>query len=107
MQGWMRLAIAVGGALSIYLGYRLFCDIPFRQARTLRTVFLVNLIAGAALAILGVGMLIADVRAIQSEAYKTPETPDSRAARVKRPAREGSFTIPKGHRYKNVPGGLV
>jgi putative Mn2+ efflux pump MntP len=48
----MDIFLAVSGALSIYFGYRLFC-----HSRHWPT-----LIAGALLALLGVGMLVADVR---------------------------------------------
>jgi hypothetical protein len=42
------------GALSLYLGYRLFCD---NRNRTLT-----SLASGALLAIFGMGILIADIR---------------------------------------------
>jgi len=45
-------ALAVAGAVSIYLGYRLFC-----YSRGWYT-----LAAGALLALLGMGLLVADVR---------------------------------------------
>ncbi|HWF12032.1 MAG TPA: hypothetical protein VG297_26370 [Bryobacteraceae bacterium] len=48
----MDIFLAVAGALSIYFGYRLFC-----HSRRWTT-----LMAGAFLALLGMGMLVADVR---------------------------------------------
>jgi len=48
----MDIFLAVFGALSIYFGYRLFCH-SHRWS---------TLVAGAFLALLGMGMLVADVR---------------------------------------------
>ena len=87
---WVRLAIAAGGLLSIYLGYKLFCEVPFRTGRTFRTVFVLNLVSGAALALFGVGILTADIRSIQNN--------DSPAVRHKKSAEEGSFSGPKVRR---------
>jgi hypothetical protein len=66
---WARIAIAAAGALSIYLGYRLFCD-----AR--------NAIFGAVLALFGMGVLVADLGG-----YSTHQ-----AVKQNRPAQQGSFT---------------
>jgi hypothetical protein len=48
----MDIFLAVAGVLSIYFGYRLFCH----------TRRWTSLVAGAFLALLGMGMLVADVR---------------------------------------------
>lgn len=74
---WIGLAEAVIGSLSLYLGYKLFCD--------RRPVLVTNLVAGALLAIFGVGILIADVRAIRS-----PHS-DSNPARRHNSTEEGSY----------------
>ncbi|HVW84530.1 MAG TPA: hypothetical protein VHB50_07605, partial [Bryobacteraceae bacterium] len=54
-----RVVIAAAGCLSIYLGYRLFCDASFRMRRSL--VF-ANVVCGGALALFGMGLLVADLR---------------------------------------------
>ncbi len=104
MRDWVRLTMAIGGALSIYIGYKFFCDLPFRKAKTLRGVLLVNLISGALLAVFGTGLLIADFRGIRRDANQAR---DSRLIRRKGPARQGSFTPPPPARYKSVPAGVV
>jgi hypothetical protein len=86
VASWIRLAIAAGGLLSIYLGYKLFCDVPVRIGRTFRRVVILNLVSGVALALLGVGILTADIRSMQNN--------DSPALRHKKSAEEGSFTGP-------------
>jgi hypothetical protein len=49
----LAIALFFLGALSLFLGYRLFCDV---RSRTLT-----SLASGALLAILGMGILIADL----------------------------------------------
>ncbi len=92
---WVRLAIAAGGLLSIYFGYKLFCDVPLRIGRTFRTIFVLNLVSGAALALFGVGVLTADLRGIRNDhPADGPASGDH-----SRPSTEpGSFTGPKVHR---------
>jgi hypothetical protein len=60
-----QTGIAVLGALSIYLGYRLFCDLAGQRARL--PVLLTNLVSGALLALFGLGILIAGVRGIHPQ----------------------------------------
>jgi len=50
----LQIAIALLGALSIFLGYRLFCDSPAR------------LFSGALLALFGVAILSADLIGLRS-----------------------------------------
>lgn len=54
-----RLAIACTGAMSLFLGYMLFCD-----QRTAKGALVANLLSGALLAIFGLGILIADFRGL-------------------------------------------
>ena len=84
---WLRLTIAAGGFLSIYVGYKLFCDVPFQRGKTFRRIFVLNLLSGAALALFGVGVLTADLRSVH--------VPDSGVVRHKRSTEEGSFSVPK------------
>ena len=56
---WLRFAPIVVAALSIFLGYRLFCDVSGRRSGTLTT-----LASGALLALFGMGILVADFRGI-------------------------------------------
>jgi hypothetical protein len=51
---YLAIALFFLGALSLFLGYRLFCD---NRNRTLT-----SLASGALLAIFGMGILIADIR---------------------------------------------
>jgi hypothetical protein len=91
---WVKLAIAAVGFLSIYLGYKLFCDIPFRGGRTFRTIFLVNLVSGAALALFGVGVLTADLRSMRNDRNGA----GAGAVHHQRAVEDGSFTGPKMRR---------
>lgn len=50
----LHIAIAVLGALSVFLGYRLFCDSPMR------------ILSGALLALFGVAILSADLVGMRS-----------------------------------------
>ena len=85
----IRLAAAVIGTLSIYLGYRLFCD--------RRPVLLTNLASGALLALFGLGILLADVRAMR------PPGPDFHPAWENRKSTEdGSFEAPRLNRQTKV-----
>lgn len=52
----MDLVMAGAGVLSVYLGYRLFCDSAYERHRVR------HLVSGAMLALLGLGILIADLR---------------------------------------------
>ena len=80
----MNILMAVAGILSIYLGYRLFCDSAYQRNRFR------HLVSGALLAVFGLGILIADVRTAR---------PDPQAARYKRKStKEGSFERPAVHR---------
>jgi len=92
----LRAAVAVVAALSIYLGYRLFCDISYQNARITRSAVLTNLLAGALLALFGLGILISDVRTIRSAA------PDSLPASHKKPTKAGSFPAPKFDKHTNI-----
>jgi hypothetical protein len=77
------ILMAVAGALSIYLGYRLFCDCADQRSRVR------HLVSGALLAVFGLGILIADVRSLRKAG------PDSHAAQYKRKStKEGSFERP-------------
>jgi len=55
IRDFVRVAIGVAGALSIYRGYRLFCRPNAR---------LMNGILGALLAVMGMGILTAEIRGI-------------------------------------------
>jgi hypothetical protein len=62
----LRIVMALLGLLSIFLGYRLFCGLAGESRRWSR--LLTNLVAGALLALFGVGILIADIRGISATA---------------------------------------
>jgi hypothetical protein len=65
----MQLAIAVAGALSIYLGYKLFCDSAYQKSRVR------HLISGALLAVFGLGILIGDVHGVRTAAHRSRPLP--------------------------------
>ena len=56
----LQIAIALLGALSVFLGYRLFCESPVRP------------LSGALLAVLGVAILSADLIGLRSHATIRP-----------------------------------
>lgn len=64
------LFLAALGLTCIYAGYRLFCDLPAmngdRPQANRVGVFLVNIIPGALLALIGVGLLSAEVHGAMS-----------------------------------------
>jgi sulfite exporter TauE/SafE len=84
---WMRLAMAALGAVSLYLGYKLFCDLSQENRRVS------NLVAGALLAVFGLGLLFAQARGIAA----TAKHPSQRWTESK-PAEQGSWTAPTLHR---------
>jgi hypothetical protein len=65
------ILMAVAGILSVYLGYRLFCDSAYQKSRVR------HLVSGALLAIFGVGLLIADVRSIRTAAHRSHPVPSN------------------------------
>jgi len=56
---WLSIVPIVVASLSIFLGYRLFCDVSGRRAG-----MVTSLASGALLALFGMGILIADFRGI-------------------------------------------
>ena len=83
----MNILMAVAGILSIYLGYRLFCDSAYQRSRVR------HLVSGALLAVFGLGILIADLHDLRAARH------DPQAARYKRKStKEGSFERPAVHR---------
>jgi hypothetical protein len=78
----VEILMAAAGALSIYLGYRLFCDCAYQQSRGR------HLVSGALLAVFGLGILIADVESLRSAAHH------SHSAWQKKATEEGSFEPP-------------
>ena len=92
----MDILMAVAGALSIYLGYRLFCDSAYQKSR------MRHLASGALLAVFGLGVLIADVRGIRAEG-RHPQSAWHRTKSTK----EGSFEKPKFNKRTAVQERLV
>lgn len=91
---WVRAGIAVIGAVSVYLGYKLFCDIPQESRR------LTNFIAGALLAVLGLGILLTEIRAMGATEEAHHRLHRSRSTEV------GSYDKPVLHRT-SVPERIV
>jgi len=90
------LLTAVIGAVSIYLGYGLFCDSAYQKKR------IRHLAAGALLAVFGLGILIADVRSIRAERSGSPS-----ARQKTRSTKEGSFETPKVNKRIRVAERMV
>ena len=68
-----RFAIlfAALGLICIYAGYKLFCGLPAMNGGKSRanwlTVFLINVVPGALLALVGTGLLMGQVRSVFSQ----------------------------------------
>jgi hypothetical protein len=87
----VEILLAIAGALSIYLGYRLFCDCAHQQSRFR------HLMSGALLAVFGLGLLIADIHTARAAAHR------SHSAWHRNAAEERSFEPPKINRRGNTP----
>lgn len=95
---WVRAIMAITGALSVFLGYRLFCDSSHQKPPRL-SIFLVHMAAGALLALFGLGILIADARDIRTAArYSHSNWQKSSAKR--------SFETPKSEKAARLPDSI-
>lgn len=83
-----RVVIGIGGFISIYCGYKLFCEIPFGRTRT---ISIINGLSGAVLALFGMALLVGDVHSISV----SPTVQTRQAIRRAKPAEAGSFTVPE------------
>lgn len=86
----VRAATAVIGVLSVYCGYKLFCEIPFARRRS---SFLIHGLSGALLALFGMALLIADIHSVS---MSTATQTRARIHQTK-PAEAGSFTPHPDH----------
>ena len=91
MNNWISLGMALIGCISIYLGYKLFCD-GTHGNRSL-TAF----VAGALLAVFGLGILLSEIRGIEA-----PRQQAHRRFRSSRATEEGSFHAPERHVVMNT-----
>ncbi len=70
MDRYTTLFLASLGVLFIFAGYQLFCGLPAANAdgsnTNWRTVFFLNIVPGVLLALLGTGILMAQVRGVIS-----------------------------------------
>lgn len=78
---WLRLAMMAVGGVSLYVGYRLFCDAP----QVLR-----NFVAGALLAVFGLGILFTEARAFAAQSDEAHKGWNSN-----HPAEQGSYETPR------------
>ncbi len=85
---WMRIAEIVTGVLSIYLGYRLFCDVPPEPSRTLARRLFTNVASGTLLALFGMAILASATGGRQPRGHN-PKTTGS----------THSLNSPSNHRY--------
>jgi hypothetical protein len=65
----MHLAMAIAGVISIYLGYKLFCDSAYQKSRVR------HLVSGALLAVFGLGILIADFHGLRTATHRSHPVP--------------------------------
>lgn len=79
----VRVAAGSVGILSVYCGYKLFCEIPFARNRTG-----IHALSGALLALFGSAILIVDVHGLSNRLPPKSGT----AVHHTRPAGAGSFT---------------
>ena len=96
----MRVGIAVGGAVSIYLGYKLFCDVSLRS-RNHHRKRTVSGMSGALLTVFGMAALAADVHGISIVPNNHPAS-----LRQLNPAKRGSFASP-GMSHRKRPADCI
>ena len=68
---WLRLLMMAIGGMSLYVGYRLFCDAPLVAPKSTRASVLRNFVAGALLAVLGLGILFVEARGLSARSHET------------------------------------
>ena len=88
----LKLAMMAIGGVSLYVGYRLFCDTPPLSEARVRSIVLRNFVAGALLAVLGLGILFTEARAFAAQSHAA-----HRQSNRHHPAEEGSFQTPRLH----------
>lgn len=93
----LKLAMMAIGGISLYMGYRLFCDTPRVSEERVRAIVLRNFVAGALLAVLGLGILFSEARAFAAQSHEA-----HRRWNRSHPAEEGSFQAPRLHRETAV-----
>lgn len=94
IQELVRAAAGVVGLLSVYCGYKLFCEMPFAKNRPMH---LIHGLSGALLALFGMALLIAGIHNISA-----PVAQQSRAtAHHSAPAEAGSFTPHANHQHSS------
>jgi hypothetical protein len=94
---WLRLAVMAIGGMSLYLGYRLFCDAPHFNPAATRVSVVRNFLTGALLALLGLGILFTGARS-----WAAQHQPTHRGSNHNRPAEQGSYETPRIHREMSV-----
>ena len=94
---WLRLAMMAIGGVSLYIGYRLFCDAPQVSEERVRGVVLRNFVAGALLAVFGLGVLFTEARAFAAQSREAHH-----GWNRNRPAEQGSYQTPRLHREEAV-----
>jgi hypothetical protein len=99
---WLRLTMMAIGGVSLYMGYRLFCDAPRVSADAVRgfavrNAMLRNFVAGALLAVFGLGILFTEARAFAGQSKEA-----HRGWNRNRPAQQGSYEAPRLHHETTV-----
>jgi hypothetical protein len=83
MDGIVMLLVAWAGLTCIWLGYKLFCGLPAISVdgpqASRSSVFLMNVVPGALLALVGSGLLTADARVLTHHSNRS-HTPAGQGA---------------------------
>jgi hypothetical protein len=66
MERFAALFLTGIAVICIYAGYQLFCDLPAASRGNRLRVFLLNIVPGALLALIGMGIFTAQVRTLIS-----------------------------------------
>jgi hypothetical protein len=93
---WLRLMMMALGGLSLLVGYRLFCEAPLVTPEGTRATVLRNFVAGALLAVFGLGILFVEARALSARTHET-----HRGWNRNKSAEQGSYETPRIRR--NTP----
>jgi hypothetical protein len=67
----VEILMAIAGAVSLYLGYRLFCDSAYHRGRVR------HLISGALLAVFGLAILFASAQGLRRPSHHPHLVPDN------------------------------
>ena len=97
LEAGLKIAMMAIGGISLYIGYRLFCDTPRVSQARAHSVVLRNFVAGALLAVVGLGILFTAARSLAAQNHEA-----HRRWNRPKPAQQGSYETPRLHRERVV-----